>query len=182
MKAFFSLLTSTVAVWAIVFFFTLYLPTITGVHGRGAGPLGFLPWIPGIAIAFLAGTAGAFFNGLLEIWRTSIQPPQSPSEQQPASPSTVHFVVRPLLGAFAGFILFLFFATGGLSLTYQQTDAYPSGASVGNLIYQLTPHTASQLATTILLTFVGGYFFPLVPELLDTYRKRILPKSNSKKR
>ncbi len=182
MKAFFSLLASTVALWVIVFFFTLYLPTITGVHGPGARPSYFLRWIPGIAIAFLSGTTGAFFNGLLEIWHTSTPPPQSPNEQQPASPSPVNFVVRPLLGAFAGFILFLFFATGGLSLTYQQTDADSSGASVGTLIYQLTPHTASQLATTILLTFVGGYFFPLVPELLDAYRKRMLPKSSSRKR
>jgi H+/Cl- antiporter ClcA len=175
MKAFFSLLASTVAVWTLVFFFTLYVPTITGVHDPGARSTHFLRWIPGIAIAFLSGTAGAFFNGLLEIWRTQTPQPQTPDEQQPVLPPTVHFVVRPLLGAFSGFILFLFFATGGLSLTYQQTDADTSGAPIGALIYQLTPHTASQLATTILLTFVGGYFFPLLPELLDAYRKRMLP-------
>ena len=180
MKAFFALLASTLAVWTVIFFFTLYVPTITGAHSPAARPAYFLRWIPGVAIAFLSGTAGAFFNGLLEIWRTQAQP-AVPDDQPASSPSTVHFIVRPLLGAFAGLILFLFFATGGLSLTYQASDA-DSGASVGTLIYQLTPHTASQLATTILLTFVGGYFFPVVPELLDAYRKRMLPKTSSRKR
>src|SRR5437762_2688883 len=180
MKAFFALLASTLAVWTVIFFFTLYIPTITGAHAPDARPTYFLRWIPGVAIAFLSGTAGAFFNGLLEIWRTQAQP-AAPDDQPPGPPTTVHFVVRPLLGAFAGLVLFLFFATGGLSLTYQQSNADP-GASVGTLIYQLTPHTASQLATTILLTFVGGYFFPLIPELLDAYRKRMLPKTSSKER
>src|SRR5262249_31107407 len=118
MKAFLSLLASTVAVWTLIFFFTLYVPTITGNVSSSARPWNFLPWIPGIAIAFLSGTAGAFFNGLLEIWRTQPQQPEAAREQQPALPSALHFALRPLLGAFAGFILFLFFATGGLSLTY----------------------------------------------------------------
>ena len=158
MKAFISLLVSTLCVWTIILFFTLYLPTITGAHDPAARATYFLRWIPGIAIAFLAGATGAFFNGLLEIWKISTS---SAANEAPASiPDNVQFIVRPLLGAFAGFILFLFFAVGGLSLTYERPDSIQSGASVGTLIYQLTPHSTSQLATTILLTFVGGYFFP----------------------
>ena len=120
MKAFFALLVSTLAVWTVIFFFTLYVPTFTGAHSPDARPTYFLRWIPGVAIAFLSGTAGAFFNGLLEIWRTQAQP-AVPDDHPGSSPSTVHFVVRPLLGAFAGLILFLFFATGGLSRTNSPT-------------------------------------------------------------
>ena len=180
MKAFISLLVSTLCVWTIILFFTLYLPTTTGVHDPAARATHFLRWIPGIAIAFLAGATGAFFNGLLEIWKISTSSPAN--EATAPIPDNVQFIVRPLLGAFAGFILFLFFAVGGLSLTYERPDSVQSGASVGTLIYQLTPHSTSQLATTILLTFVGGYFFSIVPELLDAYRKRMFPKSNSKPR
>src|SRR4051794_18774730 len=115
MKAFVSLAVSTLCVWSLVLFLALFVPTITGAHDPAAKATYFLQWIPGIGIAFLSGTTGAFFNGLLEIWNSRPSPTQNGGTQTPLS--TVHFVIRPLLGAFAGFILFLFFAVGGLSLT-----------------------------------------------------------------
>ena len=143
MKAFISLLVSTLCVWTIILFFTLYLPTITGAHDPAARATYFLRWIPGIAIAFLAGATGAFFNGLLEIWKISTS---SAANEAPASiPDNVQFIVRPLLGAFAGFILLLFFAVGGLSLTYERPDGVSSRGIRGHSY--LSAHSSQHIPT-----------------------------------
>ena len=178
MKNLFSLLASAAIVWIAVIGVSIYIPTVTGVHSAGTQATYFLRWMPGVSIAMLSGTIGALFNGLMEIW---LMAPTGRRRSKSATSANVHFVVRPVLGAIAGLILFLFFAAGGLSLmpsAAQPVDDW--GGSTGTLLYQLTPRSTSQLATTILLTLVGGYFFPLVPHILEAYRNTALPKVQSK--
>jgi len=171
MRSFMCLLMSTLSLWALIIFLSIYPPTLTGAH-PGTFALNFLPWLPGISIAMLSGVAGAFFNGMLAIYSGATARHRIDSG---ASPELVYFVIRPFLGAMAGMILFFFFAAGGLSLTPHIELSGKGGTNLGALIYdELTPRSAGQLATVVTLTFVGGYFFHLVPELLDLFWKRRL--------
>lgn len=172
MKAFLALLLITLCLGGCVVGLSVLLLTTTGNH-PGTKAIYFLQWLPGISIALLSGIIGAFFNGLMEIWRAYSRSGAIPREIAP--PNLVRFVIRPFLGAIAGVILFLFFAAGSLSLGGNPETSTGTG-SLGAVIFQLTPRTPAQFSTTVLLTFVGGYFFPLVPSLLDIYRKSMFSK------
>ena len=93
----------------------------------------------------------------------------------PASADPALYYLPPVLGAFAGIVMFLLMAAGGLSLIDPRSAFsldLQNSASVGSLIYKLTPISASQLAILIIYTAVAGYFFHRVPETLGRVSSR----------
>ena len=179
MRSLLGLLISSLFLWTLIIFLSIYPPTLTGAHPDTIA-VNFLPYLPGISIAMLSGVAGALFNGMLDIYsRVSARD----SKESSSDRDLVYYVIIPFLGAMAGMILFFFFAAGGLSLTSHIDLSSKGGKNLGALIYdELTPGSAGQLATVVTLTFVGGYFFRLVPDLFDViWKKRLENKPRPKK-
>jgi hypothetical protein len=150
----------------------LFVPALTGNH-KDPNPFHFLPYLPGIAIATIAGSTGGMFSRLFAVW-SSINAPDS--RQIPSARDPALFYLPPVLGAFAGVLTFLILAAGGLSLI-EPTAAFSKEPlntyNIGLLVYLLTPTSPGQFAIFVIYTTIAGYFFPSVPQTLSILKEHL---------
>jgi hypothetical protein len=185
-----SLLTTWVFITLCTAILWTVLPALSGVHGE-TNPLYFLPWPPGIAIAIVMGSMGGMLNGLFRLWSEVMS---QKAQSNTLSPGL--YSLPPILGAFAGIVLFFFIAAGGLSLgnpsglllantpqrtsnsdspvdkTLNPTSHIYESPSPASLLYKLTPTTPGQLAILVIYSIAAGYFFARIPELLKIVSDR----------
>jgi hypothetical protein len=151
-----ALLASTVFVLTgIVILFTV-VPTLVGIN-RGKDWRDFVAVIPGIGIAMISGTVGAFFGGLLQIWLHATDAKNS--DDDGGQINGLNYGLRPVLGAIAGTLVFLLYAA---SLQEELQAASP-----GKLLWMLTPYTVRALAIYVVVAFTAGLFFPRIPGVLE---------------
>jgi hypothetical protein len=169
--------------WVFVLLITIglwtYVPTLTGAHSD-PHPFHFLPYPPGIAIAVVAGSTGGMLNGLFAVWNEISSGRVSPTPADPAL-----YYLPPILGAFAGIVMFFILAAGGLSLIDPKgafSVDLQNSASTGFLIYKLTPTSPPQLAVFVIYTTVAGYFFTRVPETLGFLKDHVGSRTHQRRR
>jgi len=165
--------------WLLVLTITLvlwmYIPTLTGGH-TDVHPLHFLPYPPGVAIAVLAGSTGGMLNGLFKVWNEVSHGGPVSSQHDPA-----FYYLPPILGAFAGILMFLIIAAGGLSIIDPKgafSADLQQSASVASLLYKLTPTSPPQLAVFVIYTAAAGYYFTRVPETFGLLEGRARRRTN----
>jgi hypothetical protein len=151
----------TFGVWSATIYGFAFLPTAVGAN-VGADWRYLVPWMPGIAIAILSGSAGALFKGLVDL-RTFMLRPTAIADGAPTVP--FEYALRPVLGALGGVAVFALATASQLSLASSTTG---ESKSAGQLLWELTPTTTQQFATWILMTFAGGAYFDRVASVLGT--------------
>ena len=165
MKHLATLLSSAAGVILTVLIISLY--GYAASRGLEMSPLLFLPHLPGVSIALLAGCIGGTLEGLLTISRQADGLDSTPQ----TSKDSVQYLLKPILGSLSACVIFYIMAAGltslNTSILFIEPDPKPTNAgTLGYLIWVMTPHTPEGLSKLIVYSLLSGYFYPILPSLL----------------
>jgi hypothetical protein len=146
-----------------------------------------LPYLPTVFYSMVAGTLGSYFSSVLRVQNLAAKrlTPTSTVE----SVSLLSAGIAPVVGAFAGFLLFTIFASGlvtGEFLPKIEFREYNVAIDLNQLnsglwgITQAVPVNKIENIKLILAALVSGFSERFFPDVLDWLSKGMSPVGNKK--
>ena len=181
-----SLLSSTVILCAIYTFLPLLGFIAVDLPPKNEFWIKFLSnlgHIPGTTNALIAGAFGAFFQGLIEL--SNMQKMDITIEKKDRD-KFIYFIIIPIAGSISGVIIFFILSSGlinialegGSTLNYVKSGDVPL---LGYLLWKMRPLTVVDLSKLVVYTFIIGFYYQLIPNILDKLRDSFLNKVPSGK-